>query len=52
MRYRDAKKLNNEDEVVVKETGNILRVISTKIYEKSVIVGCDDGNEYHHTELK
>ena len=52
MTYKFAKQLHNEDEVTVKETGCVLTVVSVDIQKKAVIVMCDDGNEYHHRELK
>lgn len=52
MTYRNAKKLHNEDEVIVKETGCPLYVISTTITEKVVYVECDDGNVYHHRDIR
>ena len=44
MRYRDAKKLHNGDEVHVKGTDEILSVIETEIQEKDVFVRCTDEN--------
>ena len=52
MRYRDAKKLHNEDQIRVKKTGRVLSVVETDVTSKNVTVLCDDGNEYHHTEIK
>ncbi len=52
MRYRDAKKLHNEDQVRVKKTGQVLSVVETTVTSKNVTMLCDDGNEYHHTEIK
>ncbi len=54
MKYKDALKLHNEDEVIVKKTGSVLRVSFIERYEreKSVFVFCDDGKEYHHREIK
>lgn len=52
MTFANAKNLHNEDEVTIKETGVILSVISTEIKEKTVTILCDDGNEYHHKEIK
>ena len=52
MTFANAKKLHNEDEVTIKETGVILTVISTEVKEKTVTILCDDGNEYHHREIK
>ena len=52
MTFANAKNLHNEDEVTIKETGVILSVISTEIKEKTVSILCNDGNEYHHKEIK
>lgn len=54
MTYDDAKRLRSEDEVLCKETGKSLYVISTDIdpERKKVIVLCDDGNFYHHRDIK
>lgn len=59
MRYIDAKKLQNGDEVMIKATKNIVRVINiysprptNMINRKVISVDCDDGNTYHHTELR
>ena len=59
MKYADAKKLHNGDEVTVKETNEILTVIQAyaprpmnNIYRKQILVECDDGNTYYHTEIK
>ena len=54
MKYIYAKRLHNEDEVISKESGASLYVISTEVdtENKNVFVYCDDGNTYHHTEIK
>ena len=52
MTYQKAKKLHNEDEVIVKESGAVQTVLNTTVTEKSVIIECDDGNEYHHKDVK
>ena len=59
MKYSDAKKLHNGDEVTVKETKRILTVIQAyaprpmnNIERKTILVECDDGNTYHHTDIK
>ena len=57
MRFRDAKKLHNEDEVTIKRTGEVRTVLSAYViddpmFAKAVIVECDDGNSYHHTEVR
>lgn len=53
MKYTDAKKLHNEDEVVNKNTNASLYVVETKIdtAHRDVYVLCDDGNWYHHRTL-
>ena len=52
MRYRDAKKLHREDEVVRKSDGRSLYVVEVEIPNgKNVLIMCDDGNTYHHTEI-
>lgn len=52
MRYRDAKKLHSGDEVARKSDGAILSVVETRIYPKVVMVTCQDGEEYQHTDVK
>lgn len=53
MLYKYAKNLHNGDEVIVKHTNEIVTVIDiTYIDDKKVIVMCDDGNEYHHKDIK
>lgn len=58
MVYHAAAKLHNGDEVTVKKTGQILRVVSIEtpktlnmVQRKSVLILCDDGNTYLHTEI-
>ena len=55
MRYQEAKKLHNEDEVIVKATGAVTTVIDTEIDDKNkiVTVNCDyDGyTPFKHTEI-
>lgn len=53
MTYASAKKLHNEDEVILKKAPVILKVVQVIIDEphKDVYVVCDDGNEYHHREI-
>ena len=53
MTYRNAKRLHNEDEVLIKEEGIYRYVISTEVDEehKRVIILCDDGNYYHHRDV-
>jgi hypothetical protein len=51
MIYRYAKKLHNEDEVLIKKTGEIVQVISIEVWGKDIFVLCSDGNTYHHREL-
>lgn len=52
MRYRDAKKLHNEDEVIIKATGCSKYVVDIEIHKKDVFVYCDDGILYHHTDIR
>ena len=55
MKYVDARKLHNEDEVTVKETGEVLTVIDAYQPDENVkviLVECDDGNTYHHRDIK
>ena len=59
MRYRDAKKLHNEDEIRIrilrgkhlKEPYHV-RVVSVAVLTKDVLVLCDDGETYHHTAIE
>ena len=53
MKYTDALKLHNEDEVTVKETGYVMSVIETDIDRKyrNVNIMLEDGNWYHHSEI-
>lgn len=59
MKRRDAMKLHNEDEVIVKKTGQVLRVI--KAWEvnldkhgnpRVISLLLDDGLWYTHKEVK
>lgn len=52
MTYKNARKLHNEDEIIVKETGESLYVISTEINEKNVIIFCNNGEYYYHKDIK
>ncbi|MBQ8626817.1 MAG: hypothetical protein IJ419_11710 [Agathobacter sp.] len=60
MFFRHAKKLHNEDEVTVKKTGLVTTVNSIVINKKEdglhdenfVLILCDDGKTYHHTEVR
>lgn len=57
MTFRNAKKLHNEDEVTIKETGRVLRVLNAYVlddplFTKCVLIECEDGNTYHHTEVR
>lgn len=54
MTYATAKKLHRGDEVTIKETGRTLIVLDTtvRLGRKEVIVLCEDGYEYRHTEIK
>ena len=52
MTKRQAEKLHNEDEIMVKETGEILTVLSVEVCNKKVLVCCDDSNTYHHRDIR
>ena len=67
MQFRHAKKLHNEDEVTVKETGEVCRVLMTQVIDKKrlpqyklkrptvfieVVNKCNCWAEYMHTEVK
>lgn len=59
MRYDDARRLHNEDQVIVRKTKQVLMVVETRLVapEKTaglapaVQVMLDDGNWYHHREI-
>ena len=59
MKYKYARNLHNEDQVIVRKTGQVLMVVETRLVapEKtagqapSVQVMLDDGNWYHHWEI-
>lgn len=51
MKFRNAKKLHNEDEVVIKDTRCVQRVVEIEVEGKDVFVRCDDGILYHHTAI-
>lgn len=54
MDYKHARKLHNGDEVLRKSDGEPLMVLSIEehIGRKTVLIYCDDGQEYHHREVK
>ncbi|MCL5116591.1 MAG: hypothetical protein M1272_05510 [Firmicutes bacterium] len=56
MTYRFAKNLHNEDEVRVKRTGEVVRVINTETHNKDVYVFCvtqtDGYTKLRHTEIE
>ena len=54
MTFNIAKKLHNEDEVTVKETGDVVTVLQAFSSEngKYIIIECSDGNTYYHDEIK
>lgn len=53
MLYKYAKDLHNGDEVIIKHTNEIVTVIGiTYKDDKKIIIMCDDGNEYHHKDIK
>ena len=54
MIFNNAKGLHNEDEVTIKETGEVVTVLQTYQSEngKYIILECDDGNNYYNDEVK
>lgn len=53
MNYATAKKLHDEDEVIVKATGVAMQVIGDpEVEDKTVFVTLDDGNRYNHRQIK
>lgn len=53
MTYPQAKKLHNGDEILRKSDGRSLFVVATEnnAEQKYVLITCDDGNDYLHTEI-
>ena len=55
MTKRDALKLHNEDEVIIKSTDTPVYVIETQIEKidntEYVMLYCTDGNWYNHKEV-
>ena len=56
MNYKNAKKLHNNDEVILKKNGEIVTVINTEYDEKNVyiyVMTNDTGyTKLHHKEIK
>ena len=54
MKYNDAIKLHNEDEVIVKETDEVMNVVEIEVYPsvKKVDVMLTDGNWYNHKDIR
>ena len=53
MKFVDAKKLRDEDEVIVKKNSCVLHVLGdVEVDGKDVFIPCDDGKLYHHTAVK
>ena len=52
MTYAQAKKLHNGDEVTIKESDRVMTVVTTEVHKKVVIIMLDDGNMYHHRDVK
>lgn len=52
MRYREAKKLHNGDEIKVKETGVVETVSYIEDHGFTVYVFTVEGSDYHHTEIE
>ena len=59
MKYRDAVKLHNEDEVIIKSTGEVRKIIETVVVDKEETVNhvacvsilLDNGIWYGHKEI-
>lgn len=51
MVLRNALRLQNGDEIRVKESGDVLTVVSVNPVGKCCLILCDDGNEYHHRDI-
>lgn len=52
MRYTNAKRLRNGDEIIIKKYGCTQYVVTIeRPDEKTVLVHCDDGCVYHHSEI-
>lgn len=55
MTYQNAKRLHNEDEVIIKSTGNTATVIDTVVdkVNRSVTVNCDYNgySSFTHKEI-
>lgn len=58
MKYRNAKRLHNGDEVVIIEKSGknpVFRqeiVVECMVEDKDVFVRCQDGYVYHHTAFR
>lgn len=54
MKYIDAIKLHIADEVICKRNNDVVYVekIYDDIMRKQVHILCDDGNWYHHNEIR
>lgn len=54
MTFNNAKRLHNEDEVTIKETGEVVTVLQAYPSEngKYIILECDDGNTYYNDEVR
>ena len=58
MRFSEAKKLNENEEVFVIEKGGknpryrAERVTEVSVEDKDAFIRCSDGRLYHHTALK
>lgn len=54
MTFNDAQKLHNEDEVIIKETGEHVYVLDAYVNPdnpQQILIECDDGNTYTHHEI-
>ena len=54
MTFNNAEGLHNEDEVTIKETGEIVTILQAYPSEngKYIVLECDNGNTYYNDEVK
>lgn len=53
MKFKDAKKLHDEDEVIVKKTGQVLQILGgVEVDGRDIFIHCSDGRVYHHTAVR
>ena len=52
MRYRDAKRLHNEDEITVRKTGESHTVVNVDVLPNIVYIFCENGGCYENREVR